>query len=968
MGGTPTSNLLSFITNSTAQMVINSSGSVGIGTTSPNANALLQLYSTSKGFLPPLLTTANETAMGTALPTGLVVYNTTNNELESFNGTAWEAVGASSLDAGGTNTQLQYNNNGDLGGTAGLTWDSTNDALTLATIANPAASALTLTGGTAQTASYPALNITQTWNNASTNFTGIKENITNTASIGTSKLLDLQIGGTSAFNVTGAGYVGIGTTSPAAPLTVASGSASMQVTPGWFSGTGTWINLDTSGPSGIGSGGAGANPWVAYVASASNWFSGSAVGDIAYRNTGGRLLFGTSTGSPTMVISGSNVGIGTTNPTQALQVSGNVLLSSGSSLESYDLSTPANSIHMISMNGGNYIHVGDSNRTIYLDSGASNSTIMSGSVGIGSTSPLVSLDMSQKGDALALPVGTSGSRPTGTALVNGEIRYNSAIPGLEAYVNGAWSNILASTVGTSSVTGAGTTNYVARWTAGTNLGTGTLYDNGTSVGIGTTAPVGKLSVVSSDTGTTTSNVGTLAWSSNYTVFGPNAGSTTGAALGLGYSSTGDLANITSLAPSVAWKPLVFGASSFSFLANGATQGLYQNSSGNVGIGTASPQAPLHVYGSGTTAAAIKITDSNSTGIEIRSTNNGVQYIDFTPNSTSEATYGTPDYSGRIAYNLVSNGFSFYTSASSTSSMTLLSTGAVGIGTTAPLTTLDVQTASNGPASSGNVNSGVVITQSGGTGPSLNMGNYASGSTYYAWIQSAFHNNAGVTEPLALQPVGGNVGIGTTSPGAVLQVGGLVGAGGTGALSSVLRAFSQTSLSSTATSDLPLASIGFDSNGNNVSLGIHGYRASAGSTWTTSAIGLGMDVDNTTRAGANIWLNANGNVGIGSTSPQTALDVGGAIHTSAVVETTVGSAIASASTIAPVTGLFHVTGTAAISTITPPTGMSSSIGGCVIMIADGMWSTTTSGNIYSAMTATVGIPYNACYDGSKWYIK
>jgi len=45
--------------------------------------ALLQLYSTTEGFLPPLLTTANETAMGTSLPTGLVVYNTTNNELEA---------------------------------------------------------------------------------------------------------------------------------------------------------------------------------------------------------------------------------------------------------------------------------------------------------------------------------------------------------------------------------------------------------------------------------------------------------------------------------------------------------------------------------------------------------------------------------------------------------------------------------------------------------------------------------------------------------------------------------------------------------------------------------------------------------------------------------------------------------------------------------------------------------------------
>ena len=217
----PSANTLGFATNSSPALYINSSGNVGIGTATPNSNAILQLYSTSKGFLPPLLTTANETSMGTSLPTGLVVYNTTNNELESWNGTAWEAVGSNAEDAGGSNTQLQYNNGGDLGGTAGLTWDNTNDALTLATIANPAASALTVTGGALTgTTSYPALNVTQTWNNASGNFTGILENVTNTASVGTSKLMDIQVGGTSKFNVGANGNVGIGITSPSVSLDI----------------------------------------------------------------------------------------------------------------------------------------------------------------------------------------------------------------------------------------------------------------------------------------------------------------------------------------------------------------------------------------------------------------------------------------------------------------------------------------------------------------------------------------------------------------------------------------------------------------------------------------------------------------------------------------------------------------------------------------------------------------------------
>jgi len=142
---------------------------------------------------------------------------------------------------------------------------------------------------------------------------------------------------------------------------------------------------------------------------------------------------------------------------------------------------------------------GDSTTAIQFDKANGSSNVLdidttNGRVGIGSTSPLVSLDLSQKVDALALPVGTNGGRPIGGNLVNGEIRYNSSIPGLEAYVNGGWSNIMTSTVGTSAPEGSGTANYVARWTATTTLGTGTLYDNGSAVGIGTTSPQATLDV------------------------------------------------------------------------------------------------------------------------------------------------------------------------------------------------------------------------------------------------------------------------------------------------------------------------------------------------------------------------------------------------------------------------------------------------------------------------------------------
>jgi hypothetical protein len=102
---------------------------------------------------------------------------------------------------GGTTTRFLYDLAGVVQETVGHTWDSTNQAATLASIANPAASTLTLTGGTALTTSQPVLNMSQTWNAGGVAFSGLKLNVTNTASAAGSALMDLQTGGTSTFKV-----------------------------------------------------------------------------------------------------------------------------------------------------------------------------------------------------------------------------------------------------------------------------------------------------------------------------------------------------------------------------------------------------------------------------------------------------------------------------------------------------------------------------------------------------------------------------------------------------------------------------------------------------------------------------------------------------------------------------------------------------------------------------------------------
>jgi len=100
---------------------------------------------------------------------------------------------------GGNDTQLQYNNAGAFAGASGLTTNGTE---------------LTIASGT-KTADAPVLNMSQTWNNGAVTFTGLKFNVTDTASNASSLLMDLGTGGgsfVSRFNVTKGGAL-------AAPIT-----------------------------------------------------------------------------------------------------------------------------------------------------------------------------------------------------------------------------------------------------------------------------------------------------------------------------------------------------------------------------------------------------------------------------------------------------------------------------------------------------------------------------------------------------------------------------------------------------------------------------------------------------------------------------------------------------------------------------------------------------------------------------
>ena len=80
----------SFFMNVHAQVGINATGAT------PNSSAMLDIQSTDKGLLIPRMTTTQRDAI-TSPASGLMIYNTTDNQFNFYNGTAWTTVGSDNL-------------------------------------------------------------------------------------------------------------------------------------------------------------------------------------------------------------------------------------------------------------------------------------------------------------------------------------------------------------------------------------------------------------------------------------------------------------------------------------------------------------------------------------------------------------------------------------------------------------------------------------------------------------------------------------------------------------------------------------------------------------------------------------------------------------------------------------------------------------------------------------------------------
>ena len=210
------------------------------------------------------------------------------------------------------------------------------------------------------------------------------------------------------------------------------------------------------------------------------------------RNNATGVALRTNTTDRLIIDSSGNVGIGTGSPERDFHLHRDTLpdihitnSDSGSSLtDGATLTLGGLDFFINNREAGNLVLSTSGTEAMRIDS--------SGRVGIGTTSPSVSLDINDT-DAIKVPVGTTAQRPT---AANGMLRYSTTDNQFEGYADGAWGAIAGS--------GGGSGTIVKQTFSATGSATFTLAN--------TIADIDNISVYVS---------GVYQYPSNYTISGAN---------------------------------------------------------------------------------------------------------------------------------------------------------------------------------------------------------------------------------------------------------------------------------------------------------------------------------------------------------------------------------------------------------------------------------------------------------------
>ena len=467
----------------------------------------------------------------------------------------------------------------------------------------------------------------------------------------------------------------------------------------------------------------------------------------------------------------------------------------------------------------------------------------SGNVGIGTTSPQQNLEIKGERPAIRL----NDDDPTNQS--NFEIVNNGGALGIFDANNVGLGNLL-------------------------HINGGGLGANSGNVGIGTTSPQGKLNVIKGTASGTTAST-----SANNIVIDGTSGTETGITL---FSTVGSAIRFGDDSDASQGVIEYSHASDYMRFITNAVEAMRIDSDGNVGIGTTSPSYELEIQDS-----------SNDAYISVVSPNT----------DNAGILFGDTDASARggIIYDNDDNSLAFRTN-DNTDKMFIDSAGSVGIGTTSPVSFGKLAVVGSQNINVNQYIGSLVTNYNNSSEFSLELGTSnetaVDGGATYRWKianvgvasgRSLSFNritrNGSYAEAMRIDSAG-RVGIGTTDPDCKLDISTNNTTG--------LRLINHDSSGANASNDPP--AILFQANGWDTNAGSRAYSArirvnsnysgaaGRGNTHPVMNFDLETNEDNPDdNLSTKMMINADGNVGIGTTSPGAPLHISHSTGDSLIVE-------------------------------------------------------------------------------------